>query len=169
MHTCSCGSCTVPLSPTTFWNMQSIPVCDRGSLWAGRSLTASVGEQVEDGKCALSPGHCTDTLLVSAASQAERAIGAEENGQGGRGREFFCSCSECMMGSRAGRLECVCHPVWGKSLFFFFLLLALEKKSVKCRQNVKTQCGRQSELALRRPRLRKLLHFTQREFTGRRV
>lgn len=33
-------------------------------------------------------------------------------------------------------LECVCHSVSGKSLSFF-LLLALEKKSVKCRQNVK--------------------------------
>lgn len=70
-----------------FWNMQCIPVCDRGSLWAGRSLTASVGEQAEDGKCALSPGHCTDTLLVSAAGQAERARDAEENGEGSRERE----------------------------------------------------------------------------------
>lgn len=166
LHVCVCGSRTASLLDVTFGICSASRYategpCELAGLWqpvsGGKRRTANV-----PWARATAQTHCWCLQPVKQNEQeTQRRMGREVE----RERENFCTCSECMMGSGAGRLECVSVFVTQSGevpLFFFcFLLLALEK-SVKCCRIWMTIGA-----CTQRPRLRKRPHFVQREFTGR--
>lgn len=70
--------------------MHSILVSDRGSLRVGRSLTTTVESKWKRANVSR-PAHCTDILLVSAASRAEQGKDTQTQGEEESEREILHS------------------------------------------------------------------------------
>lgn len=132
---CVCRSCVPLYLGSTLWICSpSRPLSYIGSLWAGRSLTASVREQGEDGKCVWGcPLHRHTAGVCSRSSRTGERHGRE---WGAKESDFALAQSAWwVVGLEGGVRECVCHSDREVPLHFFFFFGLSEKCEMTARMS----------------------------------